>query len=193
MVRTSIVKEIDSLKSFLEHGSSISGRAIQALDLRTLGVEWSSIDVRDAVFLGCQFADSETELALLRKGAYIFPRVGERPYDPYRSSLYTPLELLRGFEIGGPTGTQDYRIYQHYIDQSRNDPSIIEAMARRLHDQSIDDALAELVGEDETARVNKRIVGFMGMSLPISSRLPSPSTFLTAFERMACSRLPSMG
>jgi len=65
--------------------------------------------------------------------------LGDFPYSPYQGSLYHPDELLvEGYEHGNPESlenTLDIRVYKHYLKTGKTNPySLIEALARRLHD-----------------------------------------------------------
>lgn len=143
------------------HGS-LDGCIVQGLVLTERSASLLSVSVERAVFLGCSM-DSKAALALLQKGAVLFPdlRAG-RPYHPMRSSLYGLSELMQGFEPEQPGGFQrslDFRIYEHF-QRYRHDPSppLLEELAQRIHDHAIDDALGELLRRPECARV----VGVMG-------------------------------
>jgi predicted Rossmann-fold nucleotide-binding protein len=107
--------------------------------------------------LGCTYSP-ELGALLREKKALLFPHFEELPYDPYRTSLYTPLELRKREEEGGRT--LDETIYDHFVQAGRFNPDFAEALAQRIHDYSIEDALAELLGEDCKDRVN--LVGIMG-------------------------------
>jgi predicted Rossmann-fold nucleotide-binding protein len=72
------------------------------------------------------------------------------PYDPVRTTLYTPEELTEG-EL-------DARIERHVAENGFRSPHTREALAQRLHDHAMDRALAEYVcAVDQT-----RVVGVMG-------------------------------
>jgi hypothetical protein len=76
----------------------------------------------------------EQQLAQAR-GALLFPRLPDLPYDPYRSTLYRPDELI----------AVDEAIWQHFADCGGAHPDILEALAQRLHDHAIDDGLDDLL------------------------------------------------
>ena len=89
-----------------------------------------------------------------------FTQDGHLPYFPYRKSLYSCEELMKGYD---PDNDQslDYRIYQHFSTH-RHHPSINEALSQRIHDHSIDAALRALVGNKGNGMTEKRSVGIMG-------------------------------
>jgi len=116
---------------------------------------WRSAAIDHTYFLGCRFSGPEIEAMLQQRGAVIFPRLAGLPYDPYRTSLYTPDELA----TREPSGiSMDETIYCDYIAKGRLSPGIIEALTRRIYDDSMDDALRrylDRVGGD-------KVVGIMG-------------------------------
>lgn len=141
---------------------SLSHLLIQGLDLSQETVDWQTIDVTDAVFLGCSLSCVEEECAIRSRGAHLFNFFSDLPYNPYRTSLYSPQELMEGY-IPGARSSLDERIFQHFLDQGAHDPDIAEALAQRFHDYSIEIAVKELLGVDEkTGLPAKRTVGFMG-------------------------------
>ena len=82
------------------------------------------------------------------------------PYDPDRTCLYTPEELMRR----APDGRSlDDRIYDHFARHGARHPdSEAEALAQRRHDHAIDQALGRLIGRSPEERLESRIVGIMG-------------------------------
>ncbi|MED5374273.1 MAG: hypothetical protein VX899_24860 [Myxococcota bacterium] len=159
------MKEIESiagLQAHLDAHGTLDGVVIQGVDLcgqddlvRALG--------RRSCLLGCLLDDGGLARAQ-RIGALVFPVPPRLPFHPYRAHLYTPEELLTGFVPGDPDSfardTLDSRIYDHSeaLRGSEGAPPVLDALAQRLHDHAIDDALAQLLhaGED------KRVVAIMG-------------------------------
>jgi predicted Rossmann-fold nucleotide-binding protein len=82
-----------------------------------------------------------------------------RPYDPFRETLYTPRELLAP-SVSDPTRTLDEAIFEHYARTGGAYPDLLESLARRIHDYSIEEALLEVIGRRSDDRT--RIVGIMG-------------------------------
>jgi putative intracellular protease/amidase len=97
----------------------------------------------------------------MQRGALVFPRLPDLPYDPYRNRLYTWRELLEGHSVQEDQSL-DRRIYEHFREQGRSNPDVREALAERLHDYSIDDALRDLLPTDETGMTHAKVVGVMG-------------------------------
>jgi predicted Rossmann-fold nucleotide-binding protein len=131
--------------------------AIQSLPLARADVEQLLRRRLAGVYLfGCD-ADAADLGRLAAAGATVFPRLGDLPFDPYRSALYTPAELFAGFVADDPCSychTPDARTYAYWraTGGARAD-SIVAALARRLHDHSVSDALVQFLAvEDRTAR-----------------------------------------
>jgi predicted Rossmann-fold nucleotide-binding protein len=76
------------------------------------------------------------------------------PYDPFRTTLYTRDELMRG-EL-------DARIERHVLDHGFRAPPAAEALAQRLHDHAIDVALSEFLSVEGDPR---KVVGIMGSAV----------------------------
>ncbi len=152
--------EIEDLETFdrLAANDALAGAVCQGLDLtpRTDILLRASLD--GTVFLGCELAPAVKHAALDR-GALVFPRLPGLPYHPYRARLYTVDELYDGFEPQRPESyarTLDARVYDHWQQTGRSQPpSILETLARRLHDHAITDALEERIA-------GRRVVAIMG-------------------------------
>ncbi|WP_224361767.1 LOG family protein [Hyalangium versicolor] len=157
--------EIETLEAFERHlrsGASLRGVVLQGLDLRGFSRELASVVLAGSVFLGCQL-EQESLQAALSQGAMVFPPFLGLPYLPYRSSLYTPEELYAEFDPARPESyalTLDARIYAHWNAQGRaHPPAILEALAQRLHDHAITDAMEELLAGQGKPR---KVVAIMG-------------------------------
>jgi len=155
------ISKIEDINQWLAQKNSLSNKAIQGLDFSTIPIDWEMVDLQETIFLGCTFAKVEDECVVKHRGAYVFPKFDGLPYNPYRAKLYTWQELLEGYD---PRHDQslDYRIYQHFLAQGRYNPNIKEALAQRIHDHAIDDALRDFLDFDEEAMTRKKGVGFMG-------------------------------
>lgn len=142
--------EIDTeqkLEAAIESGS-LKDAVVQGLDLRRHDDRLGEVAVAGAVLLGCSLEPAQIA-RLVTRGALVFPELPALPYDPYRPRLYDPTELFAGFDPGDPCSycdTPDARIYRHWQKTGgASPPSILEALARRLHDHAISDALDELL------------------------------------------------
>jgi predicted Rossmann-fold nucleotide-binding protein len=151
------MRELHDLESFdaAVRDGALAGCVLQNLDLR--GRSLDGVDVEGMITLGCRLADGAVG-DLARRGALVFPALPDLPFEPYRQRLYTPDELFAGFDLAEPCSycdTPDARIYRHYRDTGGSrPPALIQALARRLHDHAITDALEELVvGDRETVAI----------------------------------------
>lgn len=143
-------------------GGSLKNWVIAGVDLSGFDIPWDKVDVDGTVFLGSKFPSVDIECGVRSRGAHIFSHFQDLPYDPYRTELYTPEELMGGYREGAKSSL-DERIYRHFVDCGGHDPNIVEALAQRIHDYSIDRAIKRLLSVDETTGMPKRkAVGFMG-------------------------------
>lgn len=143
--------EVMSLAQFdllLEGSQSQSALAIQGLDLRKREQALIDRPWPHAIFLGCLMTPA-AEDHVAESGATIFPPFTGLPYNPYRGTLYSPEELR--------TDDLDARIYAHQARWRAEPPApIIEALAQRIHDHAIDDALHGFLSDHE------QVVAIMG-------------------------------
>ncbi len=81
------------------------------------------------------------------------------PFEPLRKGLYSPHELLDGFDENdwkSFSRTSDFQIYRFWVTQGRTRPrEYFTSMMQVLHDNSITQALADLLRE-------KKVVAIMG-------------------------------
>jgi predicted Rossmann-fold nucleotide-binding protein len=89
---------------------------------------------------------------VLDAGGVVFPRLPDIPFDTYRPRLYGQCELLAGWvpaEDGSfERDALDSQIYRWSSRHGKGVPvPVLDALARRLHDHAIDDALADHLGE----------------------------------------------
>ena len=155
------VREIDSLNSLIRQKGQLRNAVVQGLDLKQAGVSWSEVDCEGAVFLGCDFPEGIGVEQLIKKGASLFPPFPELPFEPYRPSLYSRAELMEGWTLEEDKSL-DLEIYEYFAERGRKNPHILAALAMRLHDHAIDDALGDLLeGRVEKDGV-KKVVGIMG-------------------------------
>ncbi|MEV0648211.1 hypothetical protein AB0I28_23395 [Phytomonospora sp. NPDC050363] len=124
---------------------TLSGLTVQGLDLRQDYPDLAAVDVADAMFIGCRFPAGENAAELITRGAHVIPTFGETPYSTQPGHLYTASELAAGFDEGGFEGMFDTRVYRHYVERGEAMPETREALAQRLHDSGIDNALLDLM------------------------------------------------
>lgn len=146
--------EIQSLAEFDRHigvATHLDGWLVQSIDLTDRGAELRRVDPRGALFLGCTLTD-QTHLALVRRGAHVFPRLGKVPFNPYRAQLYTATEL---YDTSDYAASTDARVYE-WLRARLPHPALPDTLAMTLHDHAVTDALDELhIDRDHT-------VGIMG-------------------------------
>ena len=141
---------------------SVAGLVILGLGLDLDPPDFAGVDVRDALFVGCRLASAEIEIDLIRRGAHLVPPFAARPYPTYPAVLYTPEDLSAGFDQGGFTGMYDTIVYHHFLAHGRATPNIREALAQRLHDAGIDNALGKALAAWVAAHGTEGAVGIMG-------------------------------
>lgn len=154
-----VIRGVKSLEAFLGLGAQLKDCAVVGIDFEKHPVDWSRHALDHVTFLGCHFC-VEDEVALRRKGAFIYPRHPDLPYDPYRAQLYTWQELMQGFHPQHDESV-DYGIYTHF-ERRRFNPDINEALNQRMHDHAIDDALRDLMEYDDAGMTQRKCVGIMG-------------------------------
>lgn len=148
-------REIESLSEFDEvvsAGGSLAQFRVQAVDLTDRTAVLLAVDTAGAVFLGCSM-DPEAAAKVRAAGALVFPPVPGLPFDPYRGLLYSPAELFDSLDTGY-AATPDARAYA-WFQQTKADGDVFASMLRAIHDDSVSDALDELL-------VDARVVGVMG-------------------------------
>ena len=151
-----IITEIKTFEKFRMNGASLENCTLQAIDFTGLNIHWEIFDIKNTVFLGCLLSIEE-EIYLRKQGAYIYAAPEDLPYNPFRTSLYSWEELMKGM----PEKTDDLLIYEHF-SESKFTPSINEALWQRIHDHSIDDSLRKLLEFDDQGMTQKKCIGFMG-------------------------------
>ncbi|MGY0491456.1 LOG family protein [Streptomyces sp. WG-D5] len=157
MPGTTSDREIETLAEFDEvvagHGA-LTGHRVQAVDLTARTDELLGADVEGAIFLGCPM-DERAAAEVRARGALVFPPVPDLPFDPYRGHLYAPDELFEGLSSeGGYEATPDARAYE-WFQRTKADGDVFASMLRAVHDDSVSDALDELL-------VGARVIGVMG-------------------------------
>ena len=140
---------------------TLSGLTVQGLDLRADAPDLTGVEVEDAMFIGCRFPDRAYAADLVTRGAHVIPTFGETPYPTQPNHLYTASELAAGFETGGFEGMYDTVVYRHYVARGEAMPETREALAQRLHDSGIDNALLDQM-RGWAANGAGPVVGIMG-------------------------------
>jgi len=159
------IESADELHAHIDAHGSLESVVVQGIDLRVNGGSIvRSVSTEDACFLGCRMDDA-IERHIRETGGTVFPAFTGIPFRPYRSSLYTPGELLEGYDVkcDDPLSeTVDGRIYAYFQErrQRGRDVPVMDALAFRIHDHAIDDALRQLLHPKDAP--SRRVVGIMG-------------------------------
>lgn len=160
MIHTEI-HTLEALKARLVSGKSFCGVVLQGFDVSPMAETLLPLELKGLIVLGCTLPMG-IAAKFVQKGVVIFPKISGLPYEPYRNALYSAADLFHGFDAAHPKSyalTPDAKIYTHFMAHGRGAPDdIVEALAQRLHDFSITDA----VGEYLAARDVTRCVAIMG-------------------------------
>lgn len=156
--------EVESRAEFDAHLArrSLAGLVILGLRLDLDPPDFGPVDVKGALFVGCRLAGPDVEIDLIRRGAHLVPPFDARPFPTHPATLYTPEDLSFGFAQGGFAGMYDTAVYQHFLDHGGPGPDIREALAQRLHDAGIDNALGKALAAWSANHQAKAAVGIMG-------------------------------
>ncbi|GAA4595515.1 LOG family protein [Actinoplanes octamycinicus] len=156
--------EIESREEFDTHlvRNSLAGLIVLGLRLDRHPPDLSAVDVRDTLFVGCHLASPEVETDLIRRGAHLIPSFRSCPYPTHPALLYTPEDLAAGFAEGGFAGMYDTIVYRHFLDHGGAVPDVREAVAQRLHDAGIDNALGKALAAWASVHGAAGAVGIMG-------------------------------
>ncbi|WP_250000681.1 LOG family protein [Actinoplanes sp. M2I2] len=156
--------EIETRAEFDLHlaGKSLTGLVILGLRLDLDPPALADVDVHGALFVGCRLENDDVEIDLIRRGAHLIPPFDARPYPTHPATLYTPEDLSYGFAADGFAGMYDTQVYDHFVAHGGAAPDIREAIAQRLHDAGIDNALGKALAAWVQARGREGAVGIMG-------------------------------
>ncbi len=148
------IETLAALDRALAGGTPLSGLRLQDLNLRAREQELlSRNDLEGLVVLGGELSP-RLEAHLRRGRAIIFPTGPRCPVDPYRARLYTPDELYAGLDQDGYEITPDAQAY-HWSQSAWTRHDAFVNLLRAIHDDSIGDALDEMVA-------GRRVAGVMG-------------------------------
>jgi predicted Rossmann-fold nucleotide-binding protein len=156
--------EIESRAEFDSHLAkrSLAGLIVLGLRLDEQPPDLTDVDVRDTLFVGCRLPSSAVETDLIARGAHVVPPFEARPYPTHPAHLYTPEELADGFAEHGFAGMYDTRVYEHFLAHGGAAPDLREAIAQRLHDAGIDNALGKALAAWVGVHDARGAVGIMG-------------------------------
>jgi predicted Rossmann-fold nucleotide-binding protein len=156
--------EVETRAEFDVHlaGRSLAGLVVLGLRLDQDPPDLTGVEVRGTLFVGCRLPSPEVEIDLLRRGAHLVPPFDARPYPTHPANLYTPEDLALHFDQGGFAGMVDTQVYRHFLAHGGASPDIREAIAQRLHDAGIDNALGKALAVWAAGHDARGAVGIMG-------------------------------
>jgi predicted Rossmann-fold nucleotide-binding protein len=156
--------EIETRPEFDTHLAkrTLADLVVLGLDLSADPPDLSDVDVQGTLFLGCRLASADVEIDLIRRGAHLVPPFDTRPYPTHPALLYTPEDLSLGFAEHGFAGMFDTRVYEHFVAHGGAGPDIREAIAQRLHDAGVDNALGKALAAWVDVHGTEGAVGIMG-------------------------------
>ncbi|HEX8973479.1 Rossmann fold nucleotide-binding protein [Oryzihumus sp.] len=138
------IETLGALDTALSRHTPLRGLRLQDLDLRRREAALlRHTDLEGLVVLGGQVTPA-LEAHLRAHGAMLFPTDPHAPVNPYRALLYSPHELYAGLAGDGYAATPDARAYAWYQD-ARVRSDVFVTMLRAVHDDSMGDALDELL------------------------------------------------
>ncbi len=156
------IHSLEELTDFLEVHSSLANVVVQSVDVSSVGEAILKATISNTVFLGCVLPDVVLS-SVVQQGASVFPKLKDRPFNPYAPILYSAETLFDGFSPDEPCSycqTTDVKVYQHWLDTGGPNPATIaDALARRLHDMAMTDAIKDFLASRAT---DGKIVGMMG-------------------------------
>ena len=156
--------EVESRAEFDVHlaRNSLAGLVVLGLRLDENPPDLTGTDVHGTLFIGCRLANDDVEIDLIRRGAHLIPPFDARPYPTHPATLYTPEDLAYGFDRAGFAGMFDTTVYEHFRAHGGATPDIREAIAQRLHDAGVDNALGKAIAAWVHAHGADGAVGIMG-------------------------------
>ena len=155
----SLVRNKTEWNQLYKSSKNLKGKVFQNLNFLDENIDWSSLQLKGATFLGCEFKKDDA-IHIISQGAFVYPKFEDYPFNPHRKNVYNWQELMDGFteEIDESI---DLKIYNHFVRHKYN-PPMEEALAERIHDYGIDVALRKILDFDEFGMTERKVVGFMG-------------------------------
>jgi predicted Rossmann-fold nucleotide-binding protein len=155
------MQEVESLGQLDAHlaGGNLADVALQGIDLTEMDL--TGIVVAGALFIGCAMSTDQA-VDLIQRGASVVPRFIDLPYPTEPSRLYTADDLAAGFADGGFEAMYDTVVYRHFLDHGGALPDLREALAQRIHDHGIENALADEARNWVDGHGATSVVGIMG-------------------------------
>jgi predicted Rossmann-fold nucleotide-binding protein len=144
------MREIHSLEEFdvyVQANGCLDEVVVQGVDLSSRADLIQTLTCVGGAFLGSRLPPVAL-LHVLDAGAVVFPRLADLPFDTYRPRLYAQGELMAGWVHGDPGSFErdalDSKIYEWTTRHAKgHNIPVLDALAQRLHDHAIDDALSD--------------------------------------------------
>ena len=159
------LETIQEFDDFWATNAPLRGVVLQDLDLRTRTDALLTRDLDGLVLLGCVLAPA-ARIHAAQTGALTFPQLPQAPFRLHRSELYTAEELFDAFRVQHPESYAecfDARVYEHFKATGGDRPtSIVETLARSLHDHAMTDALEQLLSRPDDDGRQRPVVAIMG-------------------------------
>ncbi len=152
MMNAMEIESLDELDDHLESRAPLRGLRLQRLDLTAYAERFADVsDLTGLVVLG-GIVPPDVSDVLVRRGAIVFPGLGDAPIDPWRG-LYFPEDLYENLE-SGYSGTPDARTYEWSL-HARMQTDAYCTLITAIHDDSVTDHLDEVIE-------GRSVVGVMG-------------------------------
>ena len=144
------MREIHSLEEFdayVQANGCLDEAVVQGVDLSSRAELIETLTCVGGAFLGTRLPPMTLQ-HVFDAGAVVFPRLPDLPFDTYRPRLYAQGELMAGW-VNGDSGSferdaLDSKIYEWTTKHAKgHNIPVLDALAERLHDHAIDDALSE--------------------------------------------------
>lgn len=142
------VHTLDALMQHVDAHGSLAQMAVQQVDVRSVEDRLDGLDAAGSLFLGCPMSTA-LQGAIQEAGGLVLRACPDLPFEPFRARLYTARELFGGFDASAPRSycdTLDARVYAYWQRTGGEvAPFVADAVFRGIHDQSISDALQDLL------------------------------------------------
>lgn len=162
------VDSIESLEKIVQSSeTTVRGHIFQGMNIMNYEQQLTGKTFASCTFIGCKMSkDFQSKLLLESQENtenVVIPQL-QVPFNIQRSRMYTREELYAHKDnpeqpSDSVENSFDHEIFNHYKDSGKSTPtSAYEALARRLHDHAITDALQEHLEKFN----EKTVIGIMG-------------------------------
>ena len=160
-VNIATLAEFDRLsaEALAEPGAKGRSWRVLRLDLSGRDAVLAALDLAEALFVDCTFSEHGGQL-VAQAGGLCLATGTELPFDPRRTSLYTPAQLYAGIEVNPYELSLDAKIYAFSQSRALQGPDEDNALAITLHDHHMAQELQREVRSGTFAQ--QPVVGVMG-------------------------------